>query len=468
MGAMCVAPIHRILPTLKTNHQMSMKNAILAAMLVISQTVSSQTLTCDFSKVPEAQELQVSIYPAADHSPSATMLLKPDGKGRFSAVMPEGFKSGIYNLYAQTNSFQTSLPVYLDATVLAKPIKVKMKDYVMSTSLSDNANRDLQAAADVFMNQSRHIGTDFASMSDDQLLTALKSYVAAADSILAVRPTTREVSEYIRLWAYISASDIYTLARYMGRRTDRIIPFPTSEFLPPAWDVLDTPQAVCFPTVSGIVASSLPSGEIEDRIASLHEHYKDPHIRAKTLDLLLDDFLRGHDYQNKFDEGESRLVAITDRYNLSPSWLRRYRAKRASVAGVPFPEGVILKDREGNEVDFGTFAGKYVYVDLWASWCGPCIKEIPHLQALEKELEGGNVVFVSISTDSSPEPWLKKAAALDVHGNQLWDSTNSLASKLNVRGIPHFLIYGPDGTLYRYNAPRPSNPETKALLQSLN
>lgn len=445
-----------------------MKYILLSVLMLVGAGLSAQTLTCDFSKVPEAGELQVSLYPASDHSPSSTVLLTPDGKGRFSAAMPADFKPGIYNLYAQTNAFQTSLPVYLDAGMLAKPVKVKMKDYVMSTSLNDNANRDLQAAASVFMSQSRHIGTDFASMSDEQLLAALKSYVNAADSILAVRPTSREVSEYIRLWAYTSASDIYTLARYMARRTDRLVPFSTSDFLPPAWDVLDTPQAVCFPTVSGIVAASLPQGEIEARIESLYEHYKDPQIRAKTMDLLLDDFLRTQDYENKFDEGESRLVALTDRYELSPSWLRRYRSKRASVTGVPFPEGVVLKDREGNDVDFSSFAGKYVYVDLWASWCGPCIREIPHLQALEKELEGGNVVFVSISTDSSAEPWLKKAEALGVHGNQLWDSSRTLAPKLNVRGIPHFLIYDPQGNLYRYNAPRPSNPETKALLQSLN
>ena len=59
-------------------------------------------------------------------------------------------------------------------------------------------------------------------------------------------------------------------------------------------------------------------------------------------------------------------------------------------------------------MDFAQFRGKYVYIDLWASWCVPCCREVPHLQKLEKELENKDVVFLSISIDQNPSAWKKK------------------------------------------------------------
>lgn len=126
-----------------------------------------------------------------------------------------------------------------------------------------------------------------------------------------------------------------------------------------------------------------------------------------------------------------------------------------------------LVDNEGNKVDFSKFKGKFVYVDLWASWCGPCCKVVPYLQELEKDFENSDVVFVSISIDSAKEPWLKKMGQLNMHGNQLWNSDGELPKQLNIRGIPHFLIYDREGKLLDYDAPRPSSEKIKALLQSL-
>ncbi len=183
--------------------------------------------------------------------------------------------------------------------------------------------------------------------------------------------------------------------------------------------------------------------------------------------MLVRGFMSGFDYKNDFESGVTRLQALTDKYSLPASYLESFRARRATVPGLPFPEGVKLLDRDGKVVDFSTFRGKYVYVDLWASWCGPCCKEVPYLQQLEKDMEGSNVVFVSISCDSSTAPWFKKMEQLGMHGNQLIDTTNELGNKLNVRGIPHFLIYDPEGNLHTYNAPRPSSSQILPLLRSL-
>lgn len=57
-------------------------------------------------------------------------------------------------------------------------------------------------------------------------------------------------------------------------------------------------------------------------------------------------------------------------------------------------------------VSLKDFKGKYVYVDLWATWCSPCVGQIPHLQRLEKLFKGKKIVFVSISCDEDVDEWL--------------------------------------------------------------
>ena len=104
---------------------------------------------------------------------------------------------------------------------------------------------------------------------------------------------------------------------------------------------------------------------------------------------------------------------------------------------------------------------------MWASWCVPCIKEIPHLKELEKNLSNSDVVFLSISIDSKEEAWKKKVTALGLEGNLFIDKDNKLCEALNVNGIPFFIIYDKEGKLYKYNAPRPSDVRTKPLLEGL-
>ena len=141
---------------------------------------------------------------------------------------------------------------------------------------------------------------------------------------------------------------------------------------------------------------------------------------------------------------------------------------KAMTVGADFPENVVLVDANGNEVDFSTFKGKYVYIDLWASWCGPCCSEVPHLQALEKELEGGDVIFVSVSTDTDTDAWKEKMEKLNMHGNQLLDRDGELCNMLNVNGIPFFVVYDKNGKLHTYGALRPSSGERlKKFLQEL-
>lgn len=65
--------------------------------------------------------------------------------------------------------------------------------------------------------------------------------------------------------------------------------------------------------------------------------------------------------------------------------------------------GAQLLDVSNKALDFSEFKGKVVFVNNWASWCAPCIAEMPSIQVLKNKLEGEDVVFVMVSFDQNPE-----------------------------------------------------------------
>lgn len=151
-------------------------------------------------------------------------------------------------------------------------------------------------------------------------------------------------------------------------------------------------------------------------------------------------------------------------------------------AGKPSPTFVNYENYKGGTTSLNDFKGKYVYVDVWATWCGPCKREIPSLKKLEKEYHGKNIEFVSISVDNgrgykdrSPElakeGWKKMVADKQLGGVQLYsdkafESDFILAYK--IKGIPRFILIDPQGNIVNADAPRPSSPAIKKLFNTLN
>ena len=137
-------------------------------------------------------------------------------------------------------------------------------------------------------------------------------------------------------------------------------------------------------------------------------------------------------------------------------------------SGLEAPD-FIAKKRDDVEVPLSALKGKKVYIDVWATWCGPCIKEIPALKELEAELHEENIEFVSVSIDKEKdkEKWLnfieeKQLTGLQLMANGDWKS--DIASAYNIKGIPRFLLIDEAGKIISANAPRPSAPNIKEVL----
>ncbi|TFH36108.1 MAG: AhpC/TSA family protein [Bacteroidia bacterium] len=117
-----------------------------------------------------------------------------------------------------------------------------------------------------------------------------------------------------------------------------------------------------------------------------------------------------------------------------------------------------LPDINGNEVSLADFAGKYVYIDFWATWCGPCKIEIPVLAELAVEYKDKNLVIVSISVDKDKQAWIDMITNDKPEWLQIHDGVNMNDDYL-VKYIPTFVLLDREGKILNPRAPRPSSGE---------
>jgi thiol-disulfide isomerase/thioredoxin len=127
---------------------------------------------------------------------------------------------------------------------------------------------------------------------------------------------------------------------------------------------------------------------------------------------------------------------------------------------------------DGKQVSLKSLRGKYVYIDVWATWCGPCKKEIPYLMEVEKKYAGRNIRFVSLSVDEAKDKGKWKQYVLNNHleGIQViadngFDS--DFIKKFNIAAIPRFILIDPAGKIISADAKRPSDPLLKEQLDRL-
>ena len=140
------------------------------------------------------------------------------------------------------------------------------------------------------------------------------------------------------------------------------------------------------------------------------------------------------------------------------------------VKGKPSPQFVNYENHKGGELSLADLKGKYVYVDVWATWCGPCIREIPSLKEVEKQFHNENIEFVSTSIDQAKDhdKWISMVKDKDLGGVQLMadkDWSSKFVKDYAIQGIPRFILIDPNGNIVSADAPRPSDPKLVELLE---
>lgn len=120
---------------------------------------------------------------------------------------------------------------------------------------------------------------------------------------------------------------------------------------------------------------------------------------------------------------------------------------------------ITLPDFEGKMVSFSDFKGKMVFLDFWATWCAPCLNEMPKSIELQNKYKDKDVVFIYISIDSDLQKAKDYVKSQNIGGVHLFDSEglkSDIARKYMIKTIPRYVLIDKDGKLITVNAPSPS------------
>ena len=187
------------------------------------------------------------------------------------------------------------------------------------------------------------------------------------------------------------------------------------------------------------------------------------------------------DYKTELDAKKSVLTPafVTSELKyldeVNKGLAEQYTAQQVSNSelgvGMASPEFNKYVNYKGGTTSLTDLKGSYVYIDVWATWCGPCKMEIPFLAKVEEKYHGKNIKFVSISIDRLADEgkWRKMIAEKSMGGIQLL-ADNEINSKFiasyYIQGIPRFILLDKEGKIISSDAPRPSDPELITLLDS--
>ena len=150
----------------------------------------------------------------------------------------------------------------------------------------------------------------------------------------------------------------------------------------------------------------------------------------------------------------------------------QYAGLEVLKRGNPAPD-FEYESLEGEMVSLSSLKGNVVYIDVWATWCGPCIKEFPDSRALKekfKDAKDVKWVYISIDNANAREKWKKTVARHKLKGIHLfsaggWDA--SIAKLYQITGIPRYILVDKAGNIYDSNASGPSSDDIYDKIQKL-
>jgi thiol-disulfide isomerase/thioredoxin len=189
--------------------------------------------------------------------------------------------------------------------------------------------------------------------------------------------------------------------------------------------------------------------------------------------LLFDDAKYGITYTNDLEAYYLLFSKNSTNEENNKKIAKDYNNLKSLAKGSPSPSFTAYEDNAGGTKSLEDLKGKYVYIDVWATWCGPCIAEIPSLKKVEKAFHGKNIQFLSISidTDKDHDKWKKMIIDKELSGMQLMADNNwesQFVADFMIKGIPRFILIDPNGNILDANAPRPSDKKLVATLNGLN
>lgn len=251
-------------------------------------------------------------------------------------------------------------------------------------------------------------------------------------------------------------------------------------------NMLLVPEIVVYPGWNQLItelmfakmnAGQLKVHNIRTWVADFGNAIENEKLRERYMVATLDYAVSCSDFTAVAEEIKAALPFIKDPQRkatvnaLKAKITQRMSFYKNSLPGTDF-SAFTFHDINGKQVRINDFKGKLIYIDIWTTGCMPCMAEAPYLSKLEHEMEGKDIVFLSISCDSGLEVWkrtIKQYHLTSAHLLRMNGGYNDpFFVKVGKSGVPRFLILDKAGKMLDYNScKRPSNPLLKIYLTEL-
>ena len=143
-------------------------------------------------------------------------------------------------------------------------------------------------------------------------------------------------------------------------------------------------------------------------------------------------------------------------------------ARAKTTQGKAAPDATLTRP-DGTTCRLSELFGKFLYIDVWATWCGPCCAVIPYLEKVAAHFKGNDkVAVVSISIDTNKEAWTAKLKADQPEWLQFILTPEEAAAfqqAWGIQGIPRFIMIDAEGKIFNADAPRPSDEDTIEIIE---
>lgn len=178
-------------------------------------------------------------------------------------------------------------------------------------------------------------------------------------------------------------------------------------------------------------------------VAMVNAHLNDA-LSARAF-YFFNSYIEKYTFKELYDKGNEGLKAVP--------WLKKLRAEYERTAktepGMMFTDFEVPYEGKTQRLSDYVGKGKYVLIDFWASWCGPCKKEVPNIIEVWNKYKNRNFVAVGIATMDKPEDTKASMKQLGIEYPQIINNQGEASEPYGVTTIPQIILFGPDGTILR-------------------
>ncbi|WP_222536163.1 TlpA family protein disulfide reductase [Pedobacter polysacchareus] len=470
-----------------------MKKLLLSALL-ISSTLVGQAITVikGTIKTSNDRSFLISLKEVVPFSSGKKPLLVKINTGNRStfslktALKTAGFYSLSVVMEAGKNKSVNTSVLYLNPNQTLNLEYLPIGSFGLTCNYSkikDLNNQALVGIQEKYNQQSRVMFQK--NLDTAGLKTDLQAFFFIADSLTEGKKLAPEVQKYLKFKAFDTyQSNLFRFSSDYIRASKTKAQLPASYYNGPVafLPYYQDPVVELFPNATynlikyiELQTKGAPFNkrktlaEVSSELNWIKQRSLAPNVVDDLVRYLLSAYINTYKVSADFDQELKDFNVQAE--NIKDAALRNQIKKsfenlRYTMKGAALPL-VSFENMAGDTVNLASFKGKYLFIDLWASWCVPCIKMTPYVQALEKQYEGRNINFVAISIDANRQNWLSKMRDLQLHGHQYLDLPGAFAKQLNITGIPHYLIYDKEGKLLVFQTDMPDNPSLKALIDGL-